>query len=442
MATLKNIIKKNEAKSTGECHIWIQLTHNRKQEWLKTDIFVLPDNFADGKVLAGKHKDSNAADKNFRLSEKVLKYEKLLMSNDQKIPYMTGKEVKSLLQGTIETQTTDFYAYTQKRIDQHVAAGRNGTAHPLDNTLKRVKEFHPFPTLNFNQINGQFLQDLSSYYLNRGKAINSVGLYMRYIRSMFNDAMNEYNTDFANPIIRNYPFRKFQIEVEASQNRNLSVDVIRQIRDFKPRTKREEITIDLFMFQFYLLGINVKDLFYLKHENVIDDRIQYKRFKTGRFYNIKIEPEAKLILDKYKGEKYLFWFADNCKVERIEDAKSHSRKSMFQYADHVALIKMFNPNLFNIQEELKLTIPRNLTTYFARHSFATIMREIGISKDDISLCLGHIDPERNLKTSGIYIKEDFIRADQANRKLIDFVNNKPVEKPKTKRKSPAKKQGI
>jgi hypothetical protein len=50
------------------------------------------------------------------------------------------------------------------------------------------------------------------------------------------------------------------------------------------------------------------------------------------------------------------------------------------------------------------------------------MREIGISKDDISLCLGHKEPEQNLQISGIYINEDYEKADIANRKFIDKLN--------------------
>jgi integrase len=82
---------------------------------------------------------------------------------------------------------------------------------------------------------------------------------------------------------------------------------------------------------------------------------------------------------------------------------------------------MLNVQLKTVEMRLELKLPTSFTTYFARHSFATIMREIGISKDDISLCLGHINQEQNLRTSGIYIKEDFLRMDVANRKLFDFI---------------------
>lgn len=84
---------------------------------------------------------------------------------------------------------------------------------------------------------------------------------------------------------------------------------------------------------------------------------------------------------------------------------------------------MLNDNLTQIHDNLELNLPNPLTTYYVRNSFSTIMREIGISKDDISLCLGHVNPVQSMKVTGIYINEDFIRADQANRELINFANS-------------------
>lgn len=68
-----------------------------------------------------------------------------------------------------------------------------------------------------------------------------------------------------------------------------------------------EIARDIFMLQIYLMGINTKDLFYMKKESIKNGRLQFNRYKTDRFYNMKIEPEAKAILDKYEGQKYLLW---------------------------------------------------------------------------------------------------------------------------------------
>lgn len=71
---------------------------------------------------------------------------------------------------------------------------------------------------------------------------------------------------------------------------------------------------------------------------------------------------------------------------------------------------MFNQQLRKIADLLDIETDGNLTTYFSHYSFASLMRDIGISKDDI----GHREPEHNLITTGIYISEDYRKADIAN----------------------------
>ena len=421
MANLKLIIYRTKQKENGECNVYIQIIHHAKTAWIKTDIFVLPENFRDTKILGGKNGDRNAQIKNIRLSEIITQYERILLDNAAKIETLDAMAIKTFLINGPSICITDFCKFTELRLSELKKSNNKGTFVPLTNMLRLVRDFHMKPTLNFSEITPRFLEQFAAYYLKKGHKINSIAVYMRYIRSMFNDAIDEYNVNIGDPKILNYPFRKFKIETEATQNRNLPIETIKAIRHFKVISKREEITKDIFVLQMFLFGINIKDLFYLKKESIIDNRLQFSRFKTSRFYNIKIEPEAASLIEKYKGEKYLLWFADNNNKERRGKSIPHSRTIDMQYSNETAFNKMLNVQLKTIEKRLELKLPSPLTTYFARHSFATIMREIGISKDDISLCLGHINPEQNLRTSGIYIKEDFLRMDVANRKLIDFI---------------------
>jgi len=421
MATLKLVILPKLKKENGECHIYVQITHRRKSDRIKTKIFVLPDNFKGSKVIGGKFGDKNASLKNIRLAEEMTKYERILLDNQSKIEYLDVKGIKAFLENGPEIFITDFFKFTEARLEELKTSGNKGTYIPLRNSLKLVREYHGKTTLNFSEITPRFLEGFKAFYLKLHHKINSIAVYMRYIRSMFNDAIDEYNTNAAAPVILNYPFRKYKIETEATKNRNLHIDIIRKIRDFKFESKREEITKDIFMLQLYLDGINIIDLFSLKTIN--QGRIEFNRSKTGRYHNIKVEPEAQIIIDKYKGKKYLLWFADNCKAERTGQRTAHARIKDLNWLDSGSFNKMLNENLQEIQKRLKLKLQVHLTTYFARHSLASIMREIGVSKDDISLCLGHKSVERNLKTTGGYIFEDFKPVDIANRELIDFVNS-------------------
>ena len=406
---------------------------DQKTAWIATNITVQTNNFKDGRVIGGPDNDRSAANKNIRLGKILTDYEKILLENDEKLDFMSLSEIKELLTTDKHKTNTDFYTFTQRRIEELKQTGKTGNLAPLKYCLDKVKEFYPKPKLDFGEINVRFLERLEKSLLDSGKKRNTISIVLRNIRTMFNDAMDEFNVNPASPVILNYPFRKFKIESEITQNRNLSVDVIRRFLTYKALTQREEVTRDIFLLQFMLFGINIKDLFYLKHSNVVDGRLQYKRFKTDRAYNIKIEPEAKKILDKYKGDDFLLWFADSTLWEKSKTAKPRSRQADFQYKDHTSFLRMLNNQLYKFQSTFELKLPTDLTTYFARHSFASIMHEIGISSDDISLCLGHVAPQQNLKTSGIYINKDYKRADVANRKLINhlFVHQKkavPIKK--------------
>lgn len=424
MANLKLVIRKGQTKENGECAVYAQITHRGSAEWISTGIYVLPQNFKATRVYGGKGGDPNAGMKNIQLNEIVTKYERKLLNLGEKANSLDTKVIKKFLLSRSEVFcVTDFFEYTKRRIKDLEEMGRSGTVVPLTNTLHRMQEYHPKP-LDFSEITVSFLEKFIADQHKQGKKKNTIALYLRYIRSMFNSAIDEYNSNPADPVVTNYPFRRLKIESEPTKNRNLSMEIIRKIRDAKLPTSKMEIARDIFMLQIYLMGINTKDLFYMRKENIKNGRLQFNRHKTDRFYNMKIEPEAAVILEKYEGQKYLLWFADYCLDERDLNYTPHTRRSEFQYANSEAFNKMLNQQLRKIAELLDIETDGNFTTYFSRHSFATIMREIGISKDDISICLGHREPEHNLITTGIYINEDYRKTDIANRLFIDELNKK------------------
>ena len=125
--------------------------------------------------------------------------------------------------------------------------------------------------------------------------------------------------------------------------------------------------------------------------NVIDGRIEYVRLKTGKRYSILIQPELLEIMKKYQGTRHLFSFCEKYK----------------------------NANSFSISMNNALRSLRDgLTTYYGRHTWATLAFKLGISKDTISLALGH---SFGVRVTSTYINADLSRVDEANRKVIDWV---------------------
>jgi integrase len=421
MVNIRLVIFPKKVQVTGECRVYVQITHRRKVAWIKTTVNVRPEHFEHGHVNANK--DPNAGFKNVALSETLSKYERKILVLGDKQEYMSLEAIRDFLKSKSDALCeTDFFRFSENRIRELTGIGRMGTVGPLKNAVNRFRDFLGKDTIEFNDITIGLLERFIHHYQQKNHKKNSIANYLTYIRSMFNDAIDEYNMNPAQPVIFNYPFRKVKIEREITHHRNLPVDIIRKIRDFVPQSQSMQIAIDIFMLQLYLFGTNLKDLFYMKHENIVDGRLQFKRHKTDRFYNIKLEPEALAIIEKYKGEKRLMWFADNCHLYRPKGYKPHTRESEWQWIDSNAWLRTINTQLKKIEKELSLSLVCPLTSYFSRHSFATLMREIGIARDDISLCLGHRDPEQSMKISGIYINEDYERADIANRKLIDYIS--------------------
>lgn len=148
---------------------------------------------------------------------------------------------------------------------------------------------------------------------------------------------------------------------------------------------------------FYLIGINAIDLFNLKQ--IVDGRIEYKREKTGKLYSIKVEPEAMEIINRYKGNKFL--------LNTLETNDYNYRKYMAAMNRGLQKLGNFERKGLGGKKIRDILFP-DITSYWARHTWATIAHKIGISKD------GEGDKERieeyckNLKTKGIAAQKEII----------------------------------
>lgn len=160
------------------------------------------------------------------------------------------------------------------------------------------------------------------------------------------------------------------------------------------------------MLMFYLVGINSVDLFSL--EEIRNGRIEYKRSKTGRLFSIKVEPETQTIIEKYHGKNFLLDVLDT-------------------YGNYKDFTHRMNDNLRKIGtverkgrggKKIREPLFPKLTTYWARHTWATIAAELDIPDETISLALGHSSGNR---VTNIYINRDRKKVDVANRKVIDYV---------------------
>jgi len=393
MASFKAIIRKDQKNKQGLSNIKIRITHNGKADYISTEYYILPKFINAAGLISNKH--PNGEYLNEQLTNEINQYQRKLLKASSQIRNWPVKQIKEFLRYEPQ-EDIDFFFFATKRITE-LKIQNKATWLTYDGALKIFKKFIGLDYLQFNEIDKQLLERFESESLAMGRSINTISVYFRSIRALFNDAIDELNKDGMEPVIKNYPFRKFKIKNEITRKRNLQVEILQKIINYKPKIKLEIIAKDLFILMFYLIGINSKDLFYA--QKLINDRLEFKRFKGGKKYSIRIEAEAKEIIDKYQGEKYLLKFAEG------------------NYKDHREFRKMINVRLKQICKDLEI---EKITTYWARHTWATIARnDCNISKDDISLCLGHSDPSK--KITDIYLNEDLSRIDNANRMVIDFI---------------------
>lgn len=143
-------------------------------------------------------------------------------------------------------------------------------------------------------------------------------MHLRNLRNVINFAIDE-------GVAQNYAFRNFHIPSEETAMRVLPVEKMRQLAGLK-LCKADEEYRDIFLLCFYLIGINMKDLALLTPASYSGGRIEYRRAKTGKLYSIKVEDEARAIIEKYKGAKHLLAPFDRYK--RHNDYLVHFNKAL------------------------------------------------------------------------------------------------------------------
>lgn len=343
--------------------------------------------------------EPNAKAKNARLKRLAYEIDEYLLSHKRRKSFEEIKAgIKELVTGK-KAAVKVFVDYVEEFMQ---TKEKNGTRTLYRLTADKVREFDTGAT--FETITPQWLQKFEKHY-SKTMQTNGIAIQLRNIRTVFNWAIDNEWTSC-------YPFRRYKIKQEKAAINDISVEELRLLRDY-PVEEWQEIYRDMFMLSFYLCGINIGDMLLLTKKNTKGGRIVYHRQKTGRLYDIPVIPEAKAIMDKYKGERYL-----------LSPMDSLSDYHTFTQHCNLALKKIGTKEIVpdKIGKMRKIVyhpILPNLTTYTARYTFASIGAELDIPRETIALCLGHAWSD----VTSHYINYSKKKIDEAVRKIADFVNS-------------------
>lgn len=281
---------------------------------------------------------------------------------------------------------------------------RRSTRESNEYTLSVMEKFSdsrqiPLDTLDFEDINYAWLSDFDRFMEISGLSQNTRRIHFANIRAAVNDAYKRELTDAD-------PFRRFRLKTEKTVKRSMPIEELRQLFDY-PAEPHAVYYRDMFKLIFMLIGINTVDLYGLK-EITKEGRVEYKRAKTGRLYSIKVEPEALEIIEKYKGISALLNIADKYKDHRYFRRDTNDALRLIGEVKRVGR---------GGKKEYRPLWPE-LTTYWARHTWATLAADLDIPDATISLALGHSGENR---VTDIYIKRNQNKVDEANRRVLDWV---------------------
>lgn len=322
-----------------------------------------------------------------------------------KLTKLDNSQLKKLLQDMnldADNVISDCAPTLGSVFEKIISLKNKRNAEMFSNTLKKLSDFRDPYKVSFEDVTKMWLNEFNASM--SGLSVNTRAINMRNLRHVFNCAIDE-------GITNNYPFRRFCIQTEETPMRVLPIETLRYYRTALGLTKYETEHRDMFMLIFYLIGINIVDLSRLTRDSIVNGRIEYRRAKTGKLYSIKIEPEAQEILDKYRGKAHLLRAFD-----RYANYKD--------YAQHInAAMAGIGPLVENERNKrngsaVMTPLEKKVTTYWARYSWATYAAELDIPKDTISEALGHA---YGAKVTGVYIKYNRDKVDEANRKVIDYL---------------------
>ena len=289
-----------------------------------------------------------------------------------------------------------FVSFARQLIKELKQIGKRRTAETYTTALNSFLRFRGERDLLFEEVDSNRMVQYETFLKENGICPNSSSFYMRNLRAIYNRAVERELT------VQRYPFKHVYTGVDKTVKRAVPLKAVRRIRDLDlTLSPALDYARDLFMFSFYTRGMSFVDMAYLKKRDLQNGVLIYRRQKTGQQLFIKWEKPMQEIVDKYdtSGTPYL--------LPIIRNMESDTRR---QYKNAAHLV---NGKLKKLGQQLGLAIP--LTSYVARHAWASIAKSKNIPISTISEAMGH-DSEN---TTRIYLASlDTSVVDKANSLIL------------------------
>ena len=412
MATTKFYHDLRKVNKDQEGVMKIALSHRDKTSYISTGVKLRKDQWVINKN--NEFEVVNRPDSELLtiiIREKKAKIQSLIFDymRDGILETITVSQLKTKIEETLNPKVEESIedkSLFKTIFEQFIINKKASTKEVYEHTRNRIEAFlafdpkePKFKALHFEDITIEWLHRFNAFMAPTAPSVNTRNIHFRNLRAVFNYAIECEVTS-------HYPFRKFKIKAVETAKRSLSVEELRQLIYF-PCEPHQEKYIDMFKLSFYLMGVNMIDL--CKLTEIRNGRLEFNRSKTGHLYSMKVEPEAAALFEKHKGTDHLLFILDRWTNDEF------FRRKMNKELQKMGPMKK-KPGRGGKKEYSPL-FPE-ITSYWARHSWATIADELDIPDKVISEALGH---EHGNKVTNIYIRKSVKKVDIANRKVLDWV---------------------
>ena len=385
--------------------LYYQVIHKRSVKWISTEHHVYAEEWNEEQsILVIQSSSKRRAE--LLLMQSVLDWdmkqrEEIVCCLEADKKDYTLEDLCNRFAG-IPMQKTVF-TFLQEQILRQERMKRLGTANTYTSAYLRFNEFRADTDLTFDQLTPDMIEEYEAWLTNRGLMQNTIRFYLRTLHTLLYKAIDEGLLSGGNKL-----FSRVHLAYVPTTKRAISAGDIRTILQMDlPPDCIMAFARDLFMFSFYTRGMSFVDIAYLKKKDLKNGLLSYCRKKTNQQITIAWEQELQEIIGRYSAQTentpYMLPIIKN--TEETE------------YVQYKRVQVNVNRALKRIGEMAGLKLP--ITMYVARHSWASIARDMDISISVISEGMGH----QSCKTTQIYLDTlDTSKINEANRKIIGEIN--------------------
>lgn len=249
------------------------------------------------------------------------------------------------------------------------------SAHSYRSLANSIASFSSSKELLFPMLTTEWLLSYEHYLQSKGCLPNSSSSYLRMLRSICHQAERQELVSDTDEL-----FRPLFLGYEETRKRALTLKQLRTLTDADlSGSLSMAMTRDFFILSYYLRGIPFIDLAHLKHTDIRNNVLCYRRSKTGRKLTVVLEPWIWTIIRRYMTKS-----TDSPYLFRIIHCPGSINEERRQYE---SALRLYNKRLSKLSEKLHIEV--KLTSYVARHTWATLAYSEDVSVSKISEALSH-----------------------------------------------------